>query len=309
MALLALVPLVAARLGLGLHLAALHVDYATRGADSRRDRLIVQRACAAQGVPLHVVRLSRKLSGANFQERARELRYGAAFELLQGQSLDVVVTAHNRDDQAETVLYRLAKYAAPSALVGMRPREEQVARPLLCVDAVEVRAYCVARAIEYGEDATNAEPRYARNALRLEVLPVLARINPRVAAGLAEAADVAAREQELLARLADEAWTRVTRLESSGSVGSVTGTPSAAMLRPPCRRQSISPPWRPSRRRCAHSACGACCATQWHLRRSFRAVWWSQPRLWRRPPQAAVGWLCRRLRGAARVRTTGRAPA
>jgi tRNA(Ile)-lysidine synthase len=49
MALLALIPLVAARLGLGLRLAALHMDYATRGADSRRDRLIVQRACAAQG--------------------------------------------------------------------------------------------------------------------------------------------------------------------------------------------------------------------------------------------------------------------
>ena len=228
MALLALIPLVAARLGLGLRLAALHMDYATRGADSRRDRLIVQRACAAQGVPLHVVRLTRKLSGANFQERARELRYGAAFELLQGQGLDVVVTAHNRDDQAETVLYRLAKYAAPSALVGMRPREQQVARPLLCLDAAEVRTYCLARAIEYGEDATNAEPRYARNALRLEVLPALARINPRVAAGLAEAADVAAREQELLGQLADEAWTRVTRLESSASVGSVVGRPSAA---------------------------------------------------------------------------------
>ena len=211
MALLALTPLVDARLGLGLELAALHVDYATRGADSERDRLIVQRACAASGVPLHVVRLSHQLSSANFQERARELRYGAAFELLRDQGLDVVVTAHNRDDQSETVLYRLAKYAAPSALVGMRPREEQVAHPILCLDAAEVRAYCAARAIEYGEDTTNAEPRYARNALRLEVLPALARINPRVAAGLAEAADLAAREQELLEQLADEAWTRVTR--------------------------------------------------------------------------------------------------
>jgi tRNA(Ile)-lysidine synthase len=228
MALLALAPLVGARLGLELRLAALHVDYATRGADSERDRLVVQRACAAVGVPLHVVRLSRKLSGANFQERARELRYGAAFELLRDQGLDVVVTAHNRDDQAETVLYRLAKYAAPSALLGMRPREEQVAHPLLCVDAAEVRAYCAARAIEYGEDATNAQPRYARNALRLEVLPALARINPRVAAGLAEAADLAAREQDLLEQLADEAWSRVTRREIPGAGDSGSGAAGTA---------------------------------------------------------------------------------
>ena len=78
MALLALLPGVDRRLGLGLTLAALHVDYGLRGADSDRDRRIVERACAAAGVPLHVERVRGRLSGGDFQARARDLRYGRA---------------------------------------------------------------------------------------------------------------------------------------------------------------------------------------------------------------------------------------
>ena len=123
MALLSLVRAADRRLGLGLELAALHVDYGLRGADSDRDRQIVERACAAAGVPLHVERLAGRLAGRDFQARARAQRYGRARELAAEHGYDVIVTAHNRDDQAETVLYRLAKYASPRGLVGMRPRD------------------------------------------------------------------------------------------------------------------------------------------------------------------------------------------
>ena len=185
MALLAIVRNAARRLGLGLDLAALHVDYATRGADSVRDADIVARACNAAGVPLHVVRLERRLSGGDFQARARELRYREARALAEAHGYDAIVTAHNRDDQAETVLYQLTKYATPRALAGMRPREGRLARPLLCLGATEIREYCRAAGIEYGEDVTNARPVYARNRLRLEVLPLLRAVNPRVVETLA----------------------------------------------------------------------------------------------------------------------------
>ena len=71
-----------------------------------------------------------------------------------------MVTAHNRDDQAETVLYRLVKYAAPSSLRAMRPREGGLARPLLCLGAAELRAYCRELGIVYGEDETNSTVDY-----------------------------------------------------------------------------------------------------------------------------------------------------
>src|SRR5665647_3044151 len=119
-----------------------------RGADSDRDREIVARGCAAAGVPLHVARLGRRLSGAGFQARARARRYERAGELAAARGCDVVATAHNRDDQAETVLYRLTKYASPRGLAGMRPREPPLARALLCLGAAEIREYCRRRGIE-----------------------------------------------------------------------------------------------------------------------------------------------------------------
>ena len=230
MALLAIVRAVDASLGLGLAVAALHVDYAMRGADSDRDRALVVRACEAAGVPLHVVRLERALTGPGFQARARDLRYRRARDLAARHGYDVVVTAHNRDDQAETVLYRLAKYASPRALVGIRPRDGDVARPLLCLGAGEVRAYCRAEGIEYGEDVTNADPVYARNLLRLEVLPRLRSVNPRVAETLAASARQAAAEEEVLA--AALAGTR-RRVAVSGEAGDLAALDLAALAAEP----------------------------------------------------------------------------
>ena len=218
MALLALLPGVAARLGLQLRLSALHVDYAARGADSARDREIVARACEAAGVPLHIVRLRRRLSGAGFQARARALRYERARALAVAHGCDVIVTGHNRDDQAETILYRLTKYATPRGLAGMRPRDGELARPLLCLGAAEIREYCRTRGLEYGEDVTNARPVYARNALRLEVLPALARLNPRVAETLSSTAAMAAAEADVLAAATAAAAARTTRPSAPGDL-------------------------------------------------------------------------------------------
>ena len=221
MALLALLPVVDVRLGLQLRFSALHVDYGARGADSDRDREIVARACAAAGVPLHVVRLRRRLGGPGFQARARALRYERAGELAAADGCDIVVTAHNRDDQAETILYRLVKYASPRGLAGMRPRERRLGRPLLCLGAAEIREYCRARGIDYGEDVTNARPVYARNALRLEVLPALARLNPRVAETLSSTAAMAAAEADVLAAATAAAAARAARPLAPGDLAAL----------------------------------------------------------------------------------------
>ncbi len=224
MALLDLVGSVDRRLGLGLELSALHVDYATRGAASTRDRQIVEEACRALAVPLRVVALAHKPTGSAFQERARQIRYDAARAVVARGEADVVVSAHNRDDQAETVLYRLAKYAAPSSLRAMRPREAGLARPLLCLGGAELRAYCRELGIAYGDDETNATVDYRRNLVRHEVLPVLRRINPRVSETLAEAAVLADEEHTVLAAAVDEAWARIAR-----PVAQANGDPSWAL--------------------------------------------------------------------------------
>ncbi|HSL96415.1 MAG TPA: tRNA lysidine(34) synthetase TilS [Thermoleophilia bacterium] len=221
MCLLHLLPIVDRRLGLGLRAAALHVDYGLRGAASDRDRELVEAACEAAGLTLHVERLEGSLRGPDFQARARTQRYTLARQLAKRFGYGPLVTAHNRDDQAETVLYRLVKYASPLGLAGMRAREDDVARPLLGAGAAEIRAYCAARDIAYGQDASNLEPVYARNALRLEVLPALARLNPRVGETLADAAAMAAAEGEVVAAALDAAWERVRATPRHGELAAL----------------------------------------------------------------------------------------
>ncbi len=237
MALLSLVRAADRRLSLGLRLAALHVDYGLRGADSDRDRRIVERACRETGLPLHVERLGGRLAGRDFQARAREQRYGLARQLAVEHGYGVVATAHNRDDQAETILYRLTKYASPRGLAGMRPRDGDLARPLLGLGAAEIREYCRAAGVEYGEDVTNTAPHYARNVLRLEVLPRLEALNPRLAETLAAAAEQAAAEADVLAAVAAGARERVVRPPGAGDLVVVDLTALAA--EPPALRALV----------------------------------------------------------------------
>ncbi len=237
MALLSLVRAVDRLLGLRLQLSALHVDYGLRGADSDRDRLIVARGCAGAEVPLYVERLRGRLSGRDFQARARDQRYDLARKIAEAHGCTVIVTAHNRDDQAETILYRLAKYASPRGLVGMRPRERDLARPLLGLGAAEIREYCRAAGIEYGEDVTNAAPLYARNVLRLEVLPRLEALNPRLAETLAASAEQAAAEADVLAEAAAAARARVARPAGRGEVAALDLAALAA--EPPALRALV----------------------------------------------------------------------
>ena len=237
MALLSLLRAAYRRLGLGLTLAALHVDYGLRGADSDRDRGIVERACAATDLALHVERLRGGLKGPDFQARAREVRYRRARELAAEHGYDVLVTAHNRDDQAETVLYRLVKYASPRGLAGMRPRDGDVARPLLGLGGDEIREYCRLAGVEYGEDVSNAEPVYARNVLRLEVLPRLKELNPRLSVTLGATAELAVAEAEVLAAVTADARRRMERPPAPGEFAVVDL--SALAAEPPAVRALV----------------------------------------------------------------------
>ncbi len=187
----------------------IYVDYATRGEQSRRDRDIVVRACADASIPLQSVILEERLRGPHFQDRARRLRLDAAARLLDDPGYDLIATGHTLDDRAETILSRLAKYGAPSALGALPPRAGRSVRPLLCLRAAEVRAYCDAAGIVWGLDESNLRPDYSRNLLRLEALPVLERVSPRAAESLAAAGDALLEEHEVLTRLTDEAWARV----------------------------------------------------------------------------------------------------
>ena len=176
---------------LGASVSVLHVDYGLRSG-SDRDASFVERLCSEWNVPLTVERVS--LPPGNVQGAARDARYALAERLAVGD----YAAAHTASDQAETVLYRLAVSPGSRALHGMAPRRGRLVRPLLDVTRDDVRAYLRARGLEWREDPSNADRRFARARVRHDVLDALRELSPAAERTIAETARQLRDEAEVL---------------------------------------------------------------------------------------------------------------
>ena len=186
-------------LRLDARVSALHVNYGLReGADG--DEAFVRELCERLRVPLHVEHV-RLPEGGNLQEHARDQRYALAERLGPGD----YAAAHTASDQAETVLYRLAVSPGSRALHGMAARRGRLVRPLLAVTRDEVRAYLRARGLEWREDPSNADRRFARARVRHDLLAALREIGPAPERTIAATAAQLREEAELLEHAVDAA--------------------------------------------------------------------------------------------------------
>jgi tRNA(Ile)-lysidine synthase len=179
-------------LRLGAEASALHVNYGLRdGAGG--DEELCRSLCERLGVPLTVERVALPGEG-NLQELAREARYALAEHHARGE----YAAAHTATDQAETVLYRLAVSPGSRALLGMAPRRGRLVRPLLGATRTEVRDYLRARGLEWREDPSNADRRFARARVRLDVLEALRELSPAAERTIAETARQLREESEVV---------------------------------------------------------------------------------------------------------------
>ena len=164
------------------------------------DEALVRELCDQLGVPLAVERVQLGTEG-NLQERARDARYVLAEGLAAGD----YAAAHTASDQAETVLYRLAVSPGSRALHGMSPRRGRLVRPLLAVTREEVREYLRARGLEWREDPSNADRRFARARVRHDVIDALRELSPAAERTIAETARQLRDEAEVLDAVVTEA--------------------------------------------------------------------------------------------------------
>ena len=134
---------------------ALHVNYGLRD-DSDADERHCAALCERLGARLEVERPCRPEGPGNLQSWARDTRYAAAARLALPHGA-TIATGHTADDQVETILYRLASSPSRRALLGMRPRDGRLARPLLAFTRAETTAYCEERGLAWRDDASNAE--------------------------------------------------------------------------------------------------------------------------------------------------------
>ena len=174
----------------GLHVTAVHVNHGLRP-DSASDIDVISPVAKALGVEV-VVHAVNVPDGPNLEARAREARYGV---LPVG-----AMTGHTLDDQAETVLINLLRGAAAQGLSAMTPG---FTRPLLALRRSDTLALVAAAGISCVTDATNTDPRFLRNRVRHELLPLMADISQREPAPLlARTADMLRQDNELLETLA-----------------------------------------------------------------------------------------------------------
>ena len=169
--------LCALREPLQITVRAAHFNHNLRGAESGRDEAFVRALCQTREIPLTVgsgdVRARAETTGESIEEAARKLRY-AFFESL----CQTVATAHNADDNLETILLNLTRGTSLAGLCGIAPKRDAYIRPLLCLTRAQIEAYARERGLAYVEDSTNALDDCARNRLRHHVVPLLKAENP-----------------------------------------------------------------------------------------------------------------------------------
>ena len=194
-----------------------HINYGQRGAASEADEVAVRQMAADWGLPIRVDGgFAASAQDGNFQDRARAYRYRRFGEWMVAEALDTLCTAHHRDDQVETVLHHLLRGAGTKGLSGMAavaslpvlepnaaiPGAYRLVRPLLPFARSELDTYARAHALPWREDASNQSPRYLRNRIRHELVPLLRDMAPRIDERLV---DLAALSQELEVHLVSEA--------------------------------------------------------------------------------------------------------
>jgi len=177
----------------GEQVAALHVNYGLRGAESDGDEAFCRALCERLGVELFVLHAATPVG--NVQAWAREVRYAEA-ERIAVQRDALIAVGHTATDQLETVIYRLAASPGRRALLGMPERSGRVIRPLLDMTREETADYCRAHGLQWREDSSN--PTSARGLIRDTILPALRQLHPAAEANIHATLALLREEAEVL---------------------------------------------------------------------------------------------------------------
>lgn len=190
----------------GHRVRALHVAYGLRGAESDADEEHCRRLCAALDVELQIERAQFPADAGNLQAWARDVRYAAGARAVARDGA-LLAVAHTRSDQVETILYRLATSPGRRSLLGMPIRSGVLVRPLLAagVTRAETADWCREHGLEWREDRSNDDLRFARARVRERLVPALNAVDGRAEEAILRTAALLAEEGEALDAIADRA--------------------------------------------------------------------------------------------------------
>ena len=205
----------------GVRLHVVHLNHQLRGPESEADERFVQEMAESLGLACTVERADPGAAEDNNLEQAcREARLAFFARVRAEGKADRVATGHTLDDQAETLLFRLLRGSGPGGLAGILPvTREGLIRPMLGLRRVEIREWLAGRGIRWREDATNLDPRFARNRIRMGLMPQLEEEwNPALAVMLGQTAELSRQDEEYMAGESQRIMEEMVMRRGDGSL-------------------------------------------------------------------------------------------
>lgn len=185
----------------GTKVIAVHVNHGLRGEEADRDEDFVSNLCEHLGIECHKfhynIKSIAKQEGLSEEETGRKIRYQTFLEVCNQHKCNKIAIAHNKNDNAETVLFHLFRGTGIRGMTGIEPNRIfskkhgtiRIIRPLLCIERMEIENYLKEKSFLYRTDSTNLSDEYSRNKIRNHILSYVTKeINPQAVHNIAEAA-------------------------------------------------------------------------------------------------------------------------
>ena len=169
---------------LGYNIEAVHCNFNLRGDESLRDEQFCIELCEKRNIKIHLAHFDTNsyalLHKTSIEMAARNLRYSFFENLRHDVGADGICVAHHQNDCAETLIMNLIRGTGIKGLAGIMPKRDSIIRPLLCVSRDEIEDFLTKESQDYVTDSTNLDDFCVRNSIRLNIIPMMEKINPSV---------------------------------------------------------------------------------------------------------------------------------
>ena len=167
---------------LGYNIDAVHCNFHLRGEESNRDENFAKELCEKNRIELHITHFDTltysKTHKVSIEMAARQLRYHYFEQLMNDIGAQGICVAHHKDDSAETILINLLRGTGIHGLTGIKPRNGNILRPLLCTTRNDIEKWLANHHQNYVTDSTNLKADILRNIIRLDILPRIEEVVP-----------------------------------------------------------------------------------------------------------------------------------
>ncbi len=201
-----------------LNICAVHINHNLRDDESLRDAQFCSDLCETIDVDFYSadvnVKEFAKKNKNSIEEAARVLRYKKFEEIRKKTKSDLIVTAHNNDDNTETVLLNIVSGAGIEGISGIPVKRENIIRPFLCLSKGQIINYLTENKIKFVEDSTNEDLSYRRNFIRKEIVPLLSKLNPSLNKVILSSSEVFSNQKKVLNYFVNEVFSKVVKVKN-----------------------------------------------------------------------------------------------